>query len=90
MDEFTWWTATAFLFMVTTSIFAVMAWEYRRRSREMELSWRFDNMETMLEHKARTLENDQREAIRSVWQALESVEDRMQTCCQAKNCANKR
>lgn len=90
MDWFTWWTAVSVLFMITTAIFAGMTWEYRRRSKELELSWRFDNMETLLEHKARTLENDQREAIRAVWQAIESVEDRIQAC-QARNCAtNKR
>lgn len=90
MDEFTWWHAASFILLISNATFAVMVWEYRKRNKEMELSWRFDSLESAMHQKARSLQQDQEESTRAIWHALENVEDRLQVC-QSRNCAtNKR
>ena len=90
MDEFTWWTAASVILLVSTATFAVMAWEYRRRSKEMELSWRFDNLEQSIDVRLNKLKQESATAVRDVWSGLDNLEERFTSCCQAKNCANKR
>ena len=89
MDGTFWiWTAVV-ITSFTSVVFAVLMLEYKRRIQEMELDRRLDAIEQIAYDRAKKVERELHDSQRTIWQALDSANERFDACC-AKNSSCKR
>lgn len=86
LDTFTWWHTATFVLLVSTATLAVMAWEYRKRIKELELSSRFDYLEYSMQHKLRDIKQENDDSVRSLWHAIEDINDNVDECHNRMDC----
>lgn len=89
MDGNFWILMAVAVTSLTSVIFAVLMWEYKRRIQELELDRRLDAMEQVAYDRAKKVERELHDSQRTLWQALDSLSERFDACC-AKNSSCKR